>query len=272
MKISKQQVEAWLQNPNFDTGINLLRQINPSSRVNTLQAITAKLCYHVGIAPLAQVAPLASVAKVAQVASVNPSTHQPINPSTPVFIERIIKEHSRLVNLRSQLADERLAIPEANNEPNNKKRKILSESIHQHSQRIEALYTAKENYYTHNQKPDMEALFPSETPIAPLAPLAQVAKVAKVSGYDQLVKPRKPLPPAPPELRTLAHSDITRQLHSLKSLQKKDDNRLLYQTESMQKAPNPMPSGPKRTSIEKRMSERALKIKELESKLKTNLK
>lgn len=79
---------------------------------------------------------------------------------TPAFIAKIIKEHAKLFKLRSQLADEREKVPQQNHPTHNKKRKILSESIQQHSERIEALYQAKEDYYNNGTMPDMAKLFP----------------------------------------------------------------------------------------------------------------
>lgn len=87
-----------------------------------------------------------------------------VDKTTPPFITKIIKEHARLFKLRSQLGDQRQAIPQKNHPTLNKKRKVLSASIHELSTRIDMLFQAKEDYYNNGVKPDMDALFPAPLP------------------------------------------------------------------------------------------------------------
>jgi len=87
-----------------------------------------------------------------------------VDKTTPPFITKIIKEHARLFKLRSQLGDQRQAIPQKNHPTHNKKRKVLSASIHELSARIDMLFLAKEDYYNKGIKPDMDALFPGPLP------------------------------------------------------------------------------------------------------------
>lgn len=84
----------------------------------------------------------------------------------PDFIAKIVKEHSHLFKLRTQLGEERAQINPKNHPTYNKKRKILSETINSMSTRIEMLFQAKEDYYNHGTMPDMAILFPegSEAP------------------------------------------------------------------------------------------------------------
>lgn len=117
---------------------------------------------------------------------------------TPDFIQRIVKEHAHLVKLRSQLGDEREAIPQANNPNNNKKRKVISESIAQISDRIEILFQAKEDYYTKGTTPDMNLLFPETLEVVsnPKEPKTKKAKESKKATSAKQIKvhnpPKKP--------------------------------------------------------------------------------
>lgn len=242
MKISKQEVEAWLLDPNFEKGLPLLSKIKPYAKNIDLRAMAVKLCFHVGIKipnPFppqnSSPAPEKKTVKPVKTETVKEkpeSQSQNSESFAPDFIERIVKEHTHLVQLRSQLSEDRLAIPKANTPENNKKRKVLSESIHQHSQRIEALWEANEEFFTKGIKPDMNVLFPGET-----------------------TNTKEP---------EFTADEIRKLHHSARSMQKKDENMLKYQTNSVQDTENPMPSGPKRDKILKRMKERALKISEYE--------
>lgn len=84
----------------------------------------------------------------------------PIPPPIPPQVENVVKEHARLFQLRSQLAEQRAKIPERNTQPNNKRRKALSEAIQELSEKIELLYQQKEQYYENNIIPGTEPQTP----------------------------------------------------------------------------------------------------------------
>lgn len=187
----KENVITWLENKDFDAGIAILAAHRPQmARIfaGREKTYAGKLAYE-----LKKLAGISELQRLEKNPKPEPKTRNPEpktkNPETknqkpgtrnpepktknpkpgtrnqktgtPPFIAKIVKEHSRLFKLRSQLADERLIIPAKNHPTYNKKRKILSESIQQHSERIEALYQAKEDYYEKGITPDMEALFPA---------------------------------------------------------------------------------------------------------------
>lgn len=82
----------------------------------------------------------------------------------PPSVDLVIKEHARLFQLRSQLAEQRAQIPEKNSQPNNKRRKALSQAIQELSEKIEILYNQKERYFEDNVIPGND----TENPFAHL--------------------------------------------------------------------------------------------------------
>lgn len=84
----------------------------------------------------------------------------PASPPIPPQVENVVKEHARLFQLRSQLAEQRAKVPERNTQPNNKRRKALSEAIQELSEKIELLYQQKEQYYENNIIPGTEPQTP----------------------------------------------------------------------------------------------------------------
>jgi hypothetical protein len=188
MKLTQNEVIAWIQNPDVISGMELLHRIKPMHKSISLVAIKAKLCYATNLpinyTPTPNQLPVNSEQLTGNSEQLTGNSEQlQVNSDqkseiknlkskiidqkseiTNPQIEQIIKEHAHLVQLRSQLHDERLSLGHDNQPAIVKKRKILTESIHQHSERIEALFAAKELYFTKNIMPDMEALFPSTTP------------------------------------------------------------------------------------------------------------
>lgn len=230
-RITPEEVQQWLKNPAINTGLALLQRIRPNIKVHTLEAVAAKLRHFAGIQQ-----------------ATSPITHHPSPPrklsghhATPPrklsghhpspFIEQIVKEHSRLVSLRSMLDEQRKALGTANDAATVKQRKTLTASIQQHSQRIEMLYNAKEDYYNKNIIPDMVALG-----------LQQPDETSQPKATDPKLSVR---------------------LKSLRDMQTRDQNLLDYQQTSKAPEPNPMPDGKKRFSIIARMEKRLIEIKKL---------
>jgi hypothetical protein len=183
-------------------------------------------------------------------------SQQPTTPPSerPPFIETIVREHARLVMLRSQLDQQRKALPQTNDEKNKKLRRTLTASIQQHSARIETLYEAKENYYNNAIMPDMKALGfedKSEKIKDKSADAAPPTKSQQPNASRKLSGSQKP-------------SDD--RLKKLRALQTRDQNQLDYQTNTRQKEPNPMPESPKRYAIIARMKKRLAEIEKLKMK------
>lgn len=179
-----------------------------------------------------------------QVADPEPAAAPGSNPlegKIPPEVEQVIKEHSRLFNLRSQLHEQMAGMPENNEEETIKKRKNLSDTIEIMSKSIDLLFEAKEAYYTEHKLPDLTILFP-EPPANPPA--------------------TEPLPDDPKELKKLKKN--------LQTNNTKHQNQLEYQDDKKAAKPNPMPPGPKRLKLETRIKERKELIEKIDFKLLEN--
>lgn len=159
----------------------------------------------------------------------------------PKDIQAVIREHSKLYMLRSQLHEQMANMPEDNQPDTVKKRKNLSDSIALLSPRIDLLFQTKEDFYLKGLKPDMAVLFPTIPPNAP-----QTRK-------------ETPLPDSANELKKLKKN--------LQSANVKDQNMLDYQVETNTDKPSPMPSGPKRLKLEQRIASRHNQIEAIDYKL-----
>lgn len=155
--------------------------------------------------------------------------------NVPPEIELIVKEHSRLFTLRSRLAEQREKLGDSNKPSVVKERKVLTQAIHTHSERIEILFHAHAEYLRTQKIPDVNNLFPQNTLI-------------KDEGLniDEIKAERK----------------------KLLSANQRDRVWLLYNNAQRQKTPNLMPKGPRRINIETRMAERTERIKEIDIILK----
>lgn len=272
-KPSKHEVIQWLQTPEFDTGLALLRRFNPLVNPRNTRAIAAKLCYITGIQyqepkkePLAKSKellaisnlPLAEASQEPKANSQQPTAGADLQsvPTTPQhYLELIVREHASLVQLRSQLDIKRKQLGTANDEQTKKDRKLLSESIKQLSIRIEAMYNAKEDYYTKGIIPNLEALGLKD-------PFAEPQEAAPASK-DQRPK-TKDLPADEPQTpNTEPQTPPSPRLTQLREMQARDQSLLDFQETKPQPEPNPMPEGPKRRSIIARMDKRLIEIEKI---------
>lgn len=161
------------------------------------------------------------------------ATHDSLD-EVPPEIERIVKEHSRLFTLRSKLSEERYEIPQTNSDLNMKRRRVLSASINELSERIEMLYDAHTAYLKTREMPDMSVLFPKEK-----------TKTRQKQTPDKLKRERN----------TLMSGNL------------RDKNKLDFQSTRKLSKKNPMPAGPKRDELLKRIKERSKRIKQIDKLL-----
>lgn len=158
----------------------------------------------------------------------------------PEIISRITSDYSTLSGSRASL-HARMASIEGNDKDSVETRKELSDEIASLSARIEVLYKAKEDYFNLQILPSADELYPPELPDASKKNKAVV------------------LPDTPDELKEFK-----------KKLQVslcKDRNLLEFQAETKQEQPSPMPEGPKRSKIEKRIVNKEEIIKSIDIKL-----
>jgi hypothetical protein len=287
MKPTTEEIIQWLQNPTFATGIKILHKLNPHAKPNNTRTIAAKLCYHIKVPLSAEIQERCQKSDVRSRKPVGGEQKSEIrnqkseiinqkseilkssNPNTPAFIEQIVREHARLVMLRSQLDVQRKAVPQTNTEANNKSRRVLTAGIHEHSNRIEALYEAKENYYTKAIMPDMKALGfevgsqKSEVGSQKSVPTAPATKDQRPKTKDQ--QPKAKSQPQTPNPQYLTPNTQTDRLTSLRKLQTRDQNQLDFQSNTRKPEPNPMPDSPKRFAIIARMKKRLVEIEKVKS-------
>ena len=152
----------------------------------------------------------------------------------PKLIDRVIKEYSKLYNVRSMAHNSLKAIPTDNRPENVAARQTILEKIAKQSARMDELYLAKDAYEKEGILPVEEILFRKKSQSAE--------------------------PSSSPE-------EIQRQLLNAKKNLSKDLNLLEYQAVTKQAKANPMPSGPKRSEIEKRIANRKKEIATLQKAL-----
>ncbi len=194
----------------------------------------------------------ASLAEIINLAAptpqqLDPSTAQPLNPSTnkptkknqlPPEVEHVIKLHADAYKTRAILHDAMAQLPSENSDKLIIKRKELSDQIAECSVIIDAMYKAKEDYYTNGTIPDIKAL----TALKP-----EENKAAELpSDVDSLKDLKKNL-----------QTNIC-----------KNQFLLDYQQNTKGKNPNPLPKGPKRTKIELKIKSFTETLELIEIKLK----
>ncbi len=265
IKITHEEVIQWLQKPEFESGIALLKKANPTIRISDNRALAAKLCFIAGIPFTLELEKkvitdkgLSGDKQKVNVSQPNPKITKSSNTQTPVFIEKIVREHARLVMLRSQLDEQRKKLPLTNDEVVVKARRTLTQSINQHSLKIELLYNAKEDYYTKAIIPNMVALGleavtddkgpTGETGLTCVKGVTSDKKVTGDKGQAIDVADLKSVPTKP-----------SSRLASLRAAQQRDQHLL----DNHESPDTPMPDGPKRRSIVARMKKRMNEINKL---------
>jgi hypothetical protein len=160
--------------------------------------------------------------------------------SYPAVVRRVIHEYGEAYRERSRLHYQMTSVVEGNSPENMAIRRELLVGIKALSARMDVLFAAKDNYLRSRVLPDAGALWPPEKPAAPLVEAA-------------------PLPDDPVELRKLKKN--------LQTYNVKDNNLLQYQSVSSQPEKHPMPQGPRRLGIEKRIRSRMKMIERIDYKL-----
>ena len=253
------QIKQWAKNPEYYAGVEIFRSINPALAATLAQApskpnirkLTMKLAWFAKINPpktyVGNIAATSDVAEKTQPAKVKSSTKEvkitktkssppeddqqktkEIHPD----VQRVMKEHTKLFQLRSQIAEKRLSLGSQNDDQTKKARKIYGETIQELSQRIELLYNARENYFKHNMMPDMQELFPVD-----------------FIDHDPEVLQKK-------------------RLNLMKSLNR-DKTLLNFGQYKRKKKPDPIPEGPERDKVIARINQREREIAEIDNILKS---
>jgi hypothetical protein len=157
----------------------------------------------------------------------------------PSLVRRVIHEYGEAYRLRGQLHYRMCDVPENNQPENVSLRKDFLLQIKALSARMEVLHQAKEDYLQRKVLPDPAVLWPLDKPVTdPVDP---------------------PLPEDPGELR--------RMKKNLQTSNGKDQHLLDYKGFNKQEVKSPMPKGPKRMTIEKRIRKRIALIERITLKL-----
>lgn len=151
----------------------------------------------------------------------------------PKIIRSIKYERSKLYNNRSILHREMSGIPVNNTTANVKDRAIKLEEINSLSRRLDFLYEFIKQY-------EQIGTIPEETDVWP-----------------------KQILPKPPTI-----AELKKEKKNLQTANTRDRNMLKYQQATKAKKLKPMPNGPKRNKIEKRMSDRNTEIDKINTKIK----
>lgn len=246
---SKQEVLSWLENgENYSDGCSLYNQLGKNKILKNLfpgreqtykTKLRYELCKAVGIDLLTYTKLIEGEKLPANAGNNTGDTGNP-PAETPDIIKRIALDYSGLSGNRASL-HARMASIEGNDKDSVETRKELSDEIATLSARIDLLYKAKEDFYNLQILPSADELYPPELPAADKKTKAVV------------------LPGTPDELKEFK-----------KKLQVslcKDRNQLEFQAETKQEQPSPMPQGPKRLKIEKRIANKEEIIKSIDLKL-----
>ncbi len=163
-----------------------------------------------------------------------PEMPQAIDGSMPKVMARVIREYGKLYTRRSMDHKAVKAIPPDNRTENVAARKKLLDQIAVASLRMDELFLAKSAFEKDGTLPDEGTLFPK-----------------KMKENEA----------------TLVMDEIRKQLVNIQKSLNKDLRLLAYQSLKKQPHPNPMPKGPKRAEIEKRVREKRVLISKLQKQL-----
>ena len=250
----QEKVNKWLEaGCNYNEGVSLLASLpNNKQLVKVISGrphrYTDKLRYELlKAAGLNTLMPNhnATSAKVPAAEVYSPVSSQELQNEKPIKkdqlppeVEHVIKLHADAYKTRAILHDAMAQLPSENTDKLIIKRKELSDQIAECSVIIDAMYKAKEDYYTNGTIPDIKAL----TALKP-----EENKAAELpSDVDSLKDLKKNL-----------QTNIC-----------KNQFLLDYQQNKKGKNPNPLPIGPKRTKIELKIKSFTETLELIEIKLK----
>jgi len=236
------QITAWLESgQDYERGVTLFIQFSNNQTLKKLfpgreAKFRNKLTYELTKLAGKPFNPLPVPVKP----EIKPSSIPPValpeqlndtGANLPKIIGRVIKVYNKLYNERSIAHNSLKAIPADNRPENVAARQAILDKISKGSARMDELYLAKDAYDKDGILPVEEILF------------------------------RKKSQPAEP---ASTPEEIQRQLLNAKKNLSKDLNLLEYQTVTKQAKANPMPTGPKRSEIEKRIANRKKEIATLQ--------
>jgi hypothetical protein len=159
-----------------------------------------------------------------------------INLFSPL-VQKLIRENSSIYMQRGKKHAALTRLPDGNDSETILKRTALMDSINEMTARLEVLFEAWNLFKKSGIEPNPDELWPEESSKA-------VINTAQVS-VDELKTLKKNI-----------QSSVT-----------KDRNLLLYGSKTRQEKEDPMPAGPKRTKLEKRIAKKEAEIIQLDQQI-----
>lgn len=246
----------WVAGCDYDEGINLyiqfgknktLKNVMPGRPSRYTEKLRYELCKDVGLNWLSMPAhtgqrPVQRIT-VSAAKKQDPGIEQHVEPQRentdqyPPLVRRVISEYAECYRERSMIHQQMCSVPEINSEDHCKKRAALLKSVKDLSLRMDDLYYARQAYFDHKEIPDEMILWPGETKTEDANVLPNDIERLKVMKKNQQVALFK------------------------------DRNMLDFQQHTKCDIKNPMPDGPRRKGIEKRIAWRRKRIEEIEYKI-----
>jgi len=245
-------IEWWNSGADFDTGVSLyvrfgnnkvLKNTMPGRKERYYEKLKYELCKSVGLdwkkMPRLRPAPkeVTVLKKVIRPAEHEDEQIPHDDQNYPPLVRKVIAEYSECYRERSKLHWQMCEVPSENSKENCETRSKLLSSIKKLTIRMDELHFARQAYLDQKELPEEAKLWPKQLPPVPAASLPD-----DVEGLKRLKK------------------------HLQTSLVK-DRNLLDYQQKSKKEKKTPMPAGPKRMAIEKRIANKIRKIEQIEYKL-----
>lgn len=252
MKTSKEQVQDWWNaGADFEQGVALYSMFGKNRTLKSTmhgrkerynEKLRYELCRSVGLnwltMPKIKKDPATmTAAAIKQTDPVKlPEPERKEDLSLPLDVRHVINEYSECYRKRSQLHHEMSSLPENNETETSKRRSVILDQIRNLSARMDVLHAAREAYNDRKEMPDSSRLWPVKTePIEDPLP----------DDVDQLKQLKK----------------------NIQVSLVKDRNWLDYQQKTQKEHKTPMPVGPKRLEIEKRIKAKLKRIEEIEYKI-----
>ena len=153
----------------------------------------------------------------------------------PPLVRRVIYEYAECYRKRGALHFKMSNVPETNDKASCQEREVLLSEIKKLSARMDVLYLARQAYLEKKQLPDPDRLWPKPAAVGDNLP----------DDVQELKKLKKQI-----------QTSLT-----------KDRNLLDYGSKTKLESRDPMPAGPKRLKVEKRMKEKRHMLELIEIKI-----
>lgn len=271
MESIKKQIIAWFNSPqDYDQGLKLLQAVSKKNKIiaklikrgesrGSFEKLVWELNKFAGLKKIP--VPKAKIEKrIVKIAAPEPKSKEAKQTaaeedkdkmkynligkndigSYPADVRRLVKEYSSKYMQRGKLHKGLTALGESNDDVTLAQRVDILGKIKSVTERMEVLFTAFKNFQEKGIQVESEILWPEENKEDPRAQ----------AGIENLTIE---------ELKNLKKN--------IQSSSTKDRNQLLYGSKTKQEKENPMPAGPKRTTLEKRIAKKDAEILAIDQRI-----